>query len=76
MIRSANSLVDRTKLEVLSQFTTCIPFLTAVWNNSLDFGSFYASSATTAAGMGNVCSSDCVVPVHCVPVCVSLRLCK
>lgn len=57
-------------------FIVCVFLLAAVWNNSLDFGSFYPSSTATAAGMGNVCSGDCMVPVHCVPVCVPLRLCK
>lgn len=63
-------------MKVLCQFIVCIPFLAAVWDNSLDFGSIYKSSTATAAGMGNVRSSDCVVPLHRVPVCVPLRLCK
>lgn len=62
--------------EIISQLIVCIAFLAAVWNDSLDFGRFYPSSPATAAGMGDVCSGHCVVPVHCVPLCVPLRLCK
>lgn len=67
----------KDRVKILSQFILyIIPFLTAVWNNSVDFGGRYPNSTATAAGMGDVRGSDSVVPLHCVPLRVPLWVCK